>query len=178
METSKGMNMRVLALAPNYEPIGTISWKKAVAYVFLNKVTTLEEYDEEIRSQNFSMKIPSVVVLKHGQLKKINSVRFSRRNIWLRDEGQCQYCGESVNINTFTIDHVHPKVAGGKTAWENVVVSCYDCNQRKGEKLLKDCNLKIKKMPKKPNSLPFVNEIVGFYNQNYLHPTWKFWLNR
>ena len=170
--------MRVLTLAPNYEPIGTISWKKAVALVFLNKVVTLEEYEEEIRSVNFSMKIPSVIVMKTGKSRKINSVRFSRRNIWLRDEGLCQYCNKSVNIHMFTIDHVHPKAAGGKTAWDNVVVSCYECNQKKGEKSLKDCNLKLKKPPRKPASLPFVNEIVGFYNENYLHPSWKFWLGR
>lgn len=170
--------MRVLALSPSYEPIGTVSWKKAVAFIFLNKANVLEEYEEEIRSQNFSMKIPSVIVLKNGKTRRINSVRFSRRNIWLRDEGQCQYCSRGVNINSFTIDHVFPKHAGGKTSWENVVVSCYDCNQKKGEKLLKDCNLKLRKAPKKPVSLPFVNEIVGFYNENYLHPSWKFWLNR
>lgn len=170
--------MRVLTLAPNYEPIGTISWKKAVALIFLNKVTTLEEYEEEIRTVNFSMKIPSVIVMKSGKIKKINSVRFSRRNIWLRDEGQCQYCSKHVNINQFTIDHVHPKASGGKTSWENVVVSCYDCNQKKGEKSLKESGFKLKKQPKKPQSLPFVNEIVGFYNENYLHPSWKFWLSR
>ena len=170
--------MKVLILAPNYEPIGTISWKKAVALLFLNKVTKLEEYDEEIRSINFSMKIPSVIVMKNGKMRRINSVRFSRRNIWLRDEGKCQYCNKSVSIKQFTIDHVHPKAAGGKTSWDNVVVSCYDCNQKKGEKLLKDCNIKLKKIPRKPLTLPYVNEIVGFYDDNYLHPTWKFWLNR
>jgi 5-methylcytosine-specific restriction endonuclease McrA len=170
--------MRVLTLAPNYEPIGTISWKKAVALVFLNKVTTLEEYEEEIKSVNFSMKIPSVIVLKSGKMRRINSVRFSRRNIWLRDEGKCQYCNLNVNVKQFTIDHVHPKHAGGKTSWDNVVVSCYNCNQKKGEKSLKESGFKLDKPPRKPISLPYVNEIVGFYNENYLHPTWKFWLNR
>ena len=91
--------MRVLTLSPNYEPIGTISWKKAVALVFLNKVHTLEEYDEEIRSASFKMKIPSVVVLKTSKWKRINSVRFSRKNVWIRDEGKCQYCFKNVNIN-------------------------------------------------------------------------------
>jgi len=170
--------MRVLTLGTNYEPIGTISWKKAVALVFLNKVITLEEYDEEIRSPNFSMKIPSVIVMKSGKVRRINSVRFSRKNVWLRDEGMCQYCSKHVNISNFTIDHVNPKFAGGKTTWENVVVSCYNCNQKKGEKTLKESGFKLLKVPKKPVSLPFVNEVVGFYNQNVLHPTWQFWLNR
>ncbi len=170
--------MRVLTLGTNYEPIGTISWKKAVALVFLDKVITLEEYDEEIRSPSFSMKIPSVIVMKNSKMRRINSVRFSRKNVWLRDEGLCQYCSKHVNVNNFTIDHVNPKFAGGKTTWDNVVVSCYDCNQKKGEKTLKESGFKLLKVPRKPPSLPFVNEIVGFYNQNFLHHTWKFWLNR
>jgi len=170
--------MRVLALGANYAPIGTISWKKAVALVFLDKVITLEEYDEEIRSPSFVMKIPSVIVMKNSKMRRINSVRFSRKNVWLRDEGLCQYCSKHVSVNNFTIDHVNPKFAGGKTTWDNVVVSCYDCNQKKGEKTLKESGFKLLKVPRKPASLPFVNEIVGFYNQNYLHPSWKFWLNR
>jgi 5-methylcytosine-specific restriction endonuclease McrA len=170
--------MRVLALGTNYEPIGTISWKKAVALVFLDKVITLEQYDEEIHSPSFSMKIPSVIVMKNSKMRRINSVRFSRKNVWLRDEGLCQYCSKHVSVNSFTIDHVNPKFAGGKTTWDNVVVSCYECNQKKGEKTLKESGFKLLKVPRKPSSLPFVNEIVGFYNQNFLHPTWKFWLNR
>lgn len=170
--------MRVLTLSSTYEPIGTVSWRKAVRLVFMDKVITLEEYDEEIRSPNFKMKIPSVIVMKSGKTRKINSVRFSRKNVWLRDEGTCQYCNKTINVQSFTLDHVVPKSIGGKTSWENVVVCCYDCNQKKGEKTLKEVGFKLVKVPKKPLSLPFVNEITGFYHQNFLHPTWKFWLNR
>lgn len=170
--------MRVLTLGSNYEPLGTVSWKKAISLVYSDKVITLEEYEEEVHSPTFSMKIPSVIVMKSSKVRKINSVRFSRKNVWLRDEGSCQYCNDSVNVNDFTIDHVIPKSRGGKTTWENVVISCYKCNQAKGEKTLKETGFKLAKTPKKPASLPFVNEIVGFYNQNFLHPTWKFWLNR
>lgn len=170
--------MRVLTLSPNYEPIGTVSWKKAITLVYMNKVHMLEEYDEEIKSPSMTMKIPSVIVLKTGKWKRINSVRFSRTNVWIRDQGRCQYCNKHVSIHTFTLDHVHPKCYGGKTVWENVVVSCYDCNQKKGEKTPKEANLNLLNAPRKPNNLPFINEIVGHYNENYLHPTWKFWLER
>lgn len=170
--------MRVLTLSPNYEPIGTISWKKAISLVFMNKVQTLEEYDQYISSPSTSIKIPSVVVLKTNNWKRINSVRFSRKNVWLRDEGCCQYCGKNVSIHTFTIDHVHPKCYGGKTTWDNVVVSCYNCNQKKGEKTLKEAGIKLINVPKKPTRLPFINEVVGFYQENVLHPSWKFWLNK
>ncbi len=170
--------MRVLTLGSNYEPIGTISWQKAISLLFLNKIIPLEEYDTEVHSTSFSLKIPSVVVMKTTRGKKINSVRFSRKNVWLRDEGTCQYCAKQININNFTLDHINPKVYGGKTTWDNVVVCCESCNQKKADKTLKDVGFKLLKQPKKPHSLPFVNEIKGFYNENYLHPSWKFWLNR
>lgn len=170
--------MRVLALSANYEPIGTITWQKAISLLCTDKIITLEEYDQEIRSPSNVFKIPSVIVMKNAKFKKINSIRFSRKNVWLRDEGRCQYCSKSINIKDFTLDHVNPRACGGKTSWENVVVSCYSCNQKKGDKALKDCGLKILKTPKKPNSLPYINEIGGYFSDNYLHPTWKFWLSR
>ena len=170
--------MRVLTLSSNYEPIGTISWKKAVSMFCMNKVVVLAEYDEEVRSPSTKMKIPSVIALKHGKSKKINSVRFSRNNLWLRDEAKCQYCGTNSNINDFTIDHVNPRCNGGKTTWENVVVSCYKCNQKKGEKTLKECGYKLIKVPKKPITLPYITELGGFYSENGLHPSWKFWLGK
>lgn len=169
--------MRVLALSSNYEPVGTISWYKAITLLLSDKVSTLEEYDQVIRSPSVTMKIPSVVVFKTNKFKRINSVRFSRKNVWLRDEGKCQYCSKAINSNEFTIDHVKPKCDGGQSSWDNVVVSCYKCNQKKGQKTLKESGLKLLKQPKKPTSLPFVSELVGYYNLN-MHPTWEFWLNR
>lgn len=169
--------MRVLALSSNYEPIGTLSWKKAITLLFSNKVSMLEEYEDEIHSPSMKIKVPSVVVFKTNKFKRINSVRFSRKNVWLRDEGKCQYCSLLINSNEFTIDHIHPKCDGGKSTWENVVVSCYKCNQKKGQKTLKESGLKLLKAPKKPTTLPFINELVGYYNLN-MHPSWEFWLNR
>lgn len=170
--------MRVLTLNSNYEPIGTISWYKAVSMLFSNKITILEEYEEEIHSPSIKMKIPSVVVLKHSKNKKVNSIRFSRNNIWLRDEGRCQYCGVNVSIKNFTVDHIVPRCNGGKTSWENIVVCCHKCNQKKGEKTLKESGFKLYKSPKKPVSLPYFTEVTDFYNDNSLHSSWKFWLGK
>ena len=170
--------MKVLALSSNYEPLGTVSWEKAVSLVFSDKVMTLSEYENEIRSPTFSMKVPSVIVYKNSRWNRVNSVRFSRRNVWLRDEGRCQYCTKKVTFKSFTLDHVKPKASGGLTNWDNVVVSCYDCNQKKGDKTLKDCGYKLMKPVVKPHSLPFVNETDAHYNENNMHDSWRFWLSR
>ncbi len=170
--------MRVLALSSNYEPLGTIPWQKAVSLLFMNKVMSVGDYDEEIRSPSFSMKIPSVIVYKNNKWNKRNSVRFSRQNVWIRDEGRCQYCEEKVNIKTFTLDHVNPKSQGGRTTWDNVVTCCYACNQKKGDKTPKQADMKLSKTAVKPHSLPFIQTSEAYYTDRGLHPTWQFWLNR
>lgn len=174
-------SMKVLTLASNYEPLGVVSWERAINLIFSNKVITLEEYDSIIRSPSVTMKIPAVIVFKNNKRgKQKNSVRFSRKNVWVRDEGRCQYCGDHVSVSTFTIDHVTPKTAGGKTVWENVVACCYECNQKKGDKHLKDLNFKLIKMPKKPSRLPYIQEISdGYYNlEKNIPQSWKFYLER
>jgi 5-methylcytosine-specific restriction endonuclease McrA len=175
----EGEFMRVLALGVNYEPIGTISWQKAINLLCSDKVSAIEEYEREIKSPSISMKIPSVVVYKHSRGKRVNSVKFSRKNVFIRDEGKCQYCNAEVSVNDYTLDHIHPKTRGGTTSWENVVVSCYACNQKKGEKTLKEVGYNIKKQPKKPQVLPFINHIDNYYDlDNNIPATWKFWLAR
>jgi hypothetical protein len=46
-----------------------------------------------------------------------------------------------------TLDHVLPRIHGGKTNWTNIVTACKACNHNKGS----NKNIKPKKMPEKPN---------------------------
>lgn len=170
--------MRVLTLSSNYEPIGTISWEKAINLLFTNKVYTVGEYEQEIRSPSISIKLPSVIVYKNTKWRKTNSIRFSRRNVWLRDEGKCQYCSKKVSSKSFTLDHINPKCKGGKTSWENVTTCCYECNQKKGNKTLKECGMRLLKNAIKPSSLPYIHDAAIDYNLSNVHHTWKFWLNK
>lgn len=181
--TSNGVPyMKVLALASNYEPLGVISWIRAVSLIYSNKVTTLEEYEHEIRSPSVSIKAPAVVLFKNSYIgKKIkSSVRFSRKNVWMRDEGKCQYCHKIVTLSNFTIDHVIPKTAGGQTCWDNVVTCCYSCNQRKGNKSLKDSGFLLNKIPRKPVRLPYIQEVTdgNFNPEKGIPSAWKFYLER
>lgn len=174
--------MKVLALSPSYEPLGVVSWTKAITLIFSNKVITLEEYDHYIKSPSLSMKAPAVILFKSSKANKYikNSIRFSRKNVWLRDEGTCQYCQKQLAYASFTIDHVVPKTAGGKTTWDNVVTSCYPCNQKKANKPLKDIGFELQKLPRKPNKLPHVYDIAnGRYGIDFSIPNaWKFYLER
>jgi len=123
------------------------------------------------------MRIPSVVVFRTNRHRKVNSARLSRKNIWIRDEGRCQYCSKAVSIKEFTLDHVVPKTAGGRTTWSNVVTCCVPCNQRKADHPAHKVGMKLLSQPTKPGSLPYVQDVEHFYNFHVQLPdSWKFWL--
>lgn len=115
--------------------------------MYLGRVTVLETYpDWLIRSERLTLNVPSVCVTKDYFAHK-KHVKFSRYNLYLRDLFACQYCNEVGDYEDLTIDHVMPRVAGGRTTWENCVTSCKTCNGNKGHKI----NIKPMRMPYKPD---------------------------
>ena len=152
--------MRTLLLNSWMAPHKIISWERAVVLVVLGKVEVLEEYDEEIRSRNFALRTPAVVRLKKGGAATKHVVRFSRINVYTRDGFRCQYCGERKPMRDLNYDHVIPRVRGGKTDWDNIVTSCYACNDRKGSRSPEEAGMKLRKRPFKPKSLPVTSVLA------------------
>ena len=146
--------MRTLLLNSWMAPHNIISWERAVVLVLLGKGDVIEEYHEEIRSRSFALRTPAVIRLKKGGTTPKRAVRFSRINVYTRDGFRCQYCGEKKAMRDLNYDHVIPRVKGGKTIWENIVTSCYVCNDRKGCRSPEEAGMKLRKKPYKPNSLP------------------------
>lgn len=116
-------------------PLSVINWQHAVKLYFMNRIEIIEEYEDwTIRSEKFSMRVPSVCVTKnYFHFKK--TAKFSRANMYLRDMYQCQYCGDVFEAKILTLDHVVPKSMGGKTTWENSVSACKPCNYKKGARI-------------------------------------------
>ena len=81
-------------------------------------------------------------------------VKFSRINVFARDEFRCQYCGARRPVHELNYDHVVPRVQGGKTVWENIVTSCYECNARKRGRTPEQAGMKLLRAPTKPKALP------------------------
>lgn len=57
--------------------------------------------------------------------------RKKRQEVFSITDGRCYYCGEFLDFESFHMDHVKPKSAGGKVSG-NLVPSCVDCNLSKG----------------------------------------------
>ncbi|WP_114964700.1 HNH endonuclease [Alkalilacustris brevis] len=151
----------------SYYPLSLWPWQEAVKAAWLDRVTILAEYDQEVRSPSTRIRIPSVVVLR-DYVKPLKRVAFTRFNLFLRDNFSCQYCGATGDL---TFDHVVPRARGGRTSWENVVAACAPCNLRKGSKSLRASGLRLRKAPRAPASEELRNQGRRF-PPNHLHESW------
>ena len=104
----------------SYYPLSLWSWQDTVKAVFLDRVNIVSEYEREVKSPSFVMRLPSVVSLKN-YVKPARYPAFTRFNVFLRDKFSCQYCGDPKEL---TFDHVVPRSKGGMTRWDNVVTAC------------------------------------------------------
>jgi 5-methylcytosine-specific restriction endonuclease McrA len=153
-------------------PLSAISWKEAIRYMVQDKVNVLEWYDEwVVRSVRWETKVPAVIMLKEFSKKK-TGVRFSKMNVFLRDEFTCQYCFTSVNKASATLDHVLPISMGGKTEWTNSTTACYPCNGAKGN----NARIKPAKSPYKPSYWELVEKRKKL-NFEFRHPSWHLFLD-
>lgn len=56
-----------------------------------------------------------------------------RAAIWKRDGGFCQHCGVHSSTGVrMELDHIVPYSWGGRTNYENLILSCHTCNAKKG----------------------------------------------
>lgn len=59
-----------------------------------------------------------------------------RRDVFVRDENRCVYCGQVFGVDELTVDHIQPRVKQGDTSGGNLVTACRPCNVRKGSRRL------------------------------------------
>ena len=112
-----------------------------------------------------------MVRLKRPTVGMKRGVKFSRINVFARDEFRCQYCGARKPARELNYDHVIPRVQGGKTVWENIVSSCYECNSRKRGRTPEQAGMKLQRAPVKPRSLPMTPVI--YLGNRHMPPAWS-----
>ena len=148
--------MQTLLLTQGYEPLQIIGWQRAITLLALDKVDVVEEYDAEIRAVSLVVRVPAVVRLRKAFRRFAKPVKFSRVNIYARDNYRCQYCGQTCTISELTYDHVIPRSRGGRTCWENIVSACYACNRRKANRTPAEAGMKLLSWPARPTWVPSV----------------------
>jgi 5-methylcytosine-specific restriction endonuclease McrA len=150
-----GEIMETLVLDISYMPHSRISWQDAITKILVDRtVQVIDEYeDKTISTVNWTVKMPSVIRLMKP-VKKKQAVKFSRHAVYARDKGRCQYCGAKVSMREMQYEHVIPRAQGGKTNFENIVVSCLADNQRKGGRTPEQAGMRLLTKPVRPKSLP------------------------
>lgn len=165
----------VLVLDIDFQPASKMSWQRAVTQWFKNRVEIVASYeDRDIKSVTFSMKMPAVV-RELSRYRRKNAIKFSRENVYMRDKGKCQYCNQDVPRPKATYDHVIPRDLGGKTKWDNIVIACFECNQKKRNRTPEQARMKLLSEPVKPKSLPNSLRLTFTWKKGD-PPEWKDWL--
>lgn len=128
--------------------------------------------EQVIRTVSCAMRVPKVIVLAIYDKLPSKEVKFTRHNVFLRDHYTCQYCREVFAESELNLDHVVPRDKGGKTLWSNIVTSCFDCNNRKANKLPHEAHM----YPKTPPRAPIWRPLFGFRRKGGIDNSWESFL--
>ena len=163
--------MSVLLLNASYEPLTTVSWKRAITLVLTGRAELVEQdCDRVIRSAGGTeFPFPNVVrlmkMVSFAGMRATAAPRFSKAGLNARDNRECQVL--DCDDRGSTIDHVTPRSRGGDTSWENCVLMCQEHNSRKGDRTLDQLGWALKQAAVAPKS-----SIVLFATR----PEWDPWV--
>ena len=157
----------VLVLNRYYQPVQVTTVRRALCLLYVGAARALDRQhrqfdfkswaalsaevgDDTIGTPSRPIVIPRIVVLQVYDRVPAGRIRFSRHNIFARDDHTCQYCGKRLPRRELNLDHVVPRSRGGTTNWENVVTSCIECNFRKGGRTPDEAGIRLIRVPHRP----------------------------
>jgi len=147
---------RVILLNSDYSFLNVISWKRAVRLMVKGKAEIVKASERVITNAERTVELIIPQVLRLVELVKSiykNRVPFSKKNVFVRDNFICAYCGKE--DDRLTIDHITPKSRGGKTDFENCVTCCKPCNNQKNDRTPKEAGMSLKFKPHTPTIMDF-----------------------
>jgi len=145
----------VLVLNCTYEALGVVDLRRAVRLVFVGKAEVLHADPGELRSTSIAIRLPSIVRMLYFIVRRRPRVPLTKKNVLLRDDYRCAYCGDRGD-RTMTVDHVLPSSRGGRSAWDNLVACCSDCNNRKRDRTPEEARMPLRIKPREPHHIPYV----------------------
>ncbi|HYE32744.1 MAG TPA: HNH endonuclease [Methylomirabilota bacterium] len=193
---SSGLNSQVLVLNRLWQAVNICSARRALTLLFEGHAqvvlssndgsfhtysfnqwkdfsTTDVSSSDCIKTISFKIRVPRVILLMLFDRLPKKEVKFTRHNIFERDQNTCQYCGKVFERRDLNLDHVIPRDRGGPTTWENIVCSCIKCNTRKANRTPPEAGMHLIRKPKRPKWRPFVQVNLGIN----CHESWKHFLD-
>jgi 5-methylcytosine-specific restriction endonuclease McrA len=137
------------------------------------KLPIENEKDDFIQTVRGNIKIPKVLVLCNYNQVPRKRPKFSPKAVWDRDQGTCQYTGRKLTPQEANIDHIIPRSRGGKTDWNNCVLTHKEINSKKADRTPEEAGLKLIRKPQDPKELPSTFYIRNKHNVR----EWDLFLN-
>jgi 5-methylcytosine-specific restriction endonuclease McrA len=131
----------------------------------------IREFDLVIQTPKMRIRVPTVMVATHYAKMPMSKPRLSRRAIFERDGGVCQYTGEFVGLDGGNLDHVVPRDRGGRDSFENLVWCKRTLNSKKSNLLPGEMGIRLLRQPKAPPAIPASAAI-----RDSRHPDWRHFL--
>lgn len=153
LATDRVLASPVLVLNLNYVPINVSTVRRAIILLSKGKAELLENHRGEVRTVSAVVDAPSIIRLVYLVKRPFAPRKLSKKEIFLRDQYTCQYCGKKTQ--ELTLDHVVPRRQKGAHTWENVVAACSRCNLRKAGRTPEEANMRLKTEPRVPQPNPY-----------------------
>ena len=190
---------KTLVLSSAMQPIRVCSWEDAMTLVSKGSAEVLEEYEEVVGTlpvelapsyRDFlhsirrtiadavdgviDIHMPSVIRVRRHFSKPVKKAKFSRVNVFTRDQWSCMYCGAKYvpqqAFKKLTYDHVVPRHQGGRTVWTNVATACRECNAFKANRTPQQAKMKLRGKLRTPDTLPLT---FGLHIRGEIPEQWK-----
>ena len=186
MKLKRKKHRKVLVLNADFTPIALMDWRRALVLTLENQevpgtgLEAIEYYKTHpiLSAGHRKFPVPSVVRSPKYLKNRRQRVKFSRKNLFLRDNLTCMYCGNQyIKSTDLTYDHVIPRdiwkknnYPGTPTTWTNIVTCCLKCNRYKRNRTPKQANMKLLKEPKEPSVHQYIINITPWTK---IHSSWE-----
>lgn len=160
----------VLVLNRNYYAIHVASWQRAMTLLVSGHANVVDgdyksySFDDwkelsqmitdnpngYINTPNFKIAVPEVIALTFYDRLPSREIKFTRKNLYHHYHFKCCYCGHKYDSSKMNLDHVVPRAKGGTTCWENIVLSCIPCNNKKANNTPTEAGMRMHYVPSKP----------------------------
>ncbi len=161
---------RCLVVTVDGIPVARVSVERAIVLMYQHKAYMIHQQEGAFYNSKYEKwPVPAIIGLteKHYLPEHYyEAARLSVAYLFRRDKWTCQYCGRRkgrlnreeknsrgqvvVHAEYLTRDHVMPTSRGGEDKWENVVLACNTCNNRKSDRTPEEAGMPVLKIPGAP----------------------------
>jgi hypothetical protein len=142
---------------------------------YLRDMEVIRQRDRERYERDKDKRIELVVEAGHRRRARLRNAQSDRGITYAalrkRDGDLCVYCQRLMDFSpvdgaTFvaeraTIEHRVPLAAGGTHTWDNVALSCWQCNVRKNRRSADEWLISLRSLGSSPDADPVLNPTTG-----------------